>query len=264
MTEVTFTELNRVDQQDNFDCGIACVLAIIESLQESADRKTRDQLLEAVGTTSVWTVDLALLLVTECGFSDVEFFTILDQANPMHGELAYYSKNNNWTDESKRVEAAFERARSTPGLQMTVASQPLSTVLGWLEDSVVIMLVDSLLLDCVSCDECRGDLNELLPSEIAWRLAPPSSVEAWLAPLRHESSEDDSDSAGQYQGHFITLCGFSMQAQLVFYVDPSPPRPQVCAATFAVLDRARRQRGTDEDLVRVRVSRDKTKKVSKD
>ena len=48
-----------VSQCSNWDCGVACVQMVLRGLSREGERSS---LLAALGTRSVWTIDLAMLL----------------------------------------------------------------------------------------------------------------------------------------------------------------------------------------------------------
>jgi hypothetical protein len=258
MSSLTLLEpFVNVRQVDDFDCGIACLLSVLASLADDDPRlrASRQQLLDAVQTRSIWTVDLAVLLVDVCRFelSDVAFFTSAPEAPASHADLAFYARDD-YANEAMRINAAFAKARAL-GIAI---GEPVSqdAILSWLDgDHCVILLVGALLLDCCSCDELRNELVPLLPESVVARLGFSS---ASLTPLfkRPDGAEAESNSC-DYQGHFITLVGVDRVNELVFFANPSKRRVELCCMSFATMERARRQRGTDEDVIRIRVRRKK-------
>jgi hypothetical protein len=164
--------------------------------------------------------------------------------------------------DASRIDAQFAKAQSL-GIAMG-EPQELNTILSWLDgDHVVILLVGSLLLQCAVCVENRSDLATALPPTVAARMGFPSPL--WLTRLfqrpdgddNDDDDDDDDDDSGscEYHGHFITLVGIDRERELAFFTDPSKRNADLCCASFSNLERARKQKGTDEDVIRVRVKR---------
>jgi hypothetical protein len=240
--------VERVLQLDNWDCGVACCETVLRSRGRS--EPTRDQLVEAIATQSAWTVDLALVLHTLCKVS-CQLFTTQPSAQGAYSELEYYK--NMLDNDKERVNAGFVRAAAL-GVPIHVRSVALPEILEWIgDDSLVIALVDARYLRCVCCDDERAMLADMLPStELARRLAAPtepqSLMQRLLFPIRPLPSSDDVRG---YAGHYVTLCGFDRELQLLFIANPGKHQAELCAVTFEGFDRARKQFGTDEDLVRI-------------
>lgn len=240
--------VERVVQHDDWDCGVACCETVLRS--RGRVEPTREQLIDAIATRSPWTVDFALALHHACGVA-CALFTTQASATHAYSELDFY-KAAFATDE-ERVNATFARAKALD-VPINVRSVPLDELLDWLsDDSLIIALVDARFLRCVCCDDDRAVLAAMLPSaELARRLAapdePPSLLDRLLFPSRAMPSSDDVRG---YAGHYVVVCGFSHDLRLVFFANPNDHRPELCAATFEVFDCARKQFGTDEDLIRI-------------
>lgn len=240
--------VERVLQLGDWDCGVACCETVLRS--RGRNEPTRDQLIEAIATRSPWTVDLALVLHTLCDVS-CQLFTTQPSAQGAYSELEFYK--DKLDNDKERVNAGFVRAAAL-NVPVHVRSVPLEEILEWIADeSLVIALVDARYLRCVCCDDERAMIADMLPSaELARRLAAPteqqSLMQRLLFPIKALPSSEDVNG---YAGHYVTLCGFDRERQLLFFANPGKQRAELCAATFEVFDRARKQFGTDEDLVRV-------------
>jgi hypothetical protein len=244
--------VERVVQLDNWDCGVACCETVLRS--RGRHEPTREQLVATI-SRSPWTVDFALALHHECNVR-CTLFTTQASATHEYAELDFYKAT--FRGDEERVNAAFARAKALD-VPICVRSVPLDELLDWLvAGSLVIALVDARFLRCVCCDDERAMLAAMLPSaELAHRLAAPAEVPTLLDRLLfpHKALPADDDVKG-YAGHYIVVCGFHRALRLVFYANPNDTRPELCAATLDVFDRARKQFGTDEDLIRVACAED--------
>ncbi|CAM9936846.1 unnamed protein product, partial [Choristocarpus tenellus] len=126
-----------ISQSCRWDCGVACVQMVLAGLGRHVERSS---LLASLGTRSIWTVDLAMLLhrlgirfmyctrtvgVTE-GYSKVNFY------------------RSDFTDDTKRVNALFQEANDAGvgAIQRSIAWRELASLLAD-RQFVAILLVDS-------------------------------------------------------------------------------------------------------------------------
>lgn len=131
-------------QQESWDCGLACVQMVLATLCEEGTRASQQQLAERVEGKSVWTVDLAYLLV-EYGV-DVKYWTdctYVDESE-YSGEAFYASS---LAKDAKRVNRLLGAA-SAEGVH--VVKRTLSAAELWNlmseEETLVIALVDQRVL----------------------------------------------------------------------------------------------------------------------
>ncbi|KAL2940435.1 Protein GUCD1, partial [Bienertia sinuspersici] len=81
-----FIEVPHVSQLSNWDCGLACVLMVCETI--GINNCSLDALEMLCGTKSIWTVDLAHLLQS---FSVIfSYFTVTLGANPNFSVESFY------------------------------------------------------------------------------------------------------------------------------------------------------------------------------
>ncbi|CAN6568883.1 unnamed protein product [Malus baccata var. baccata] len=99
-----FVEVPHINQQDSWDCGLACVLMVFRTVGiDNCDIQTLAQL---SGTTSIWTVDLAFLLQT---FSiSFCYYTVTVGANPSYSGEKFYKEQ--LPNDLERVNNLFQKA----------------------------------------------------------------------------------------------------------------------------------------------------------
>jgi hypothetical protein len=71
---------------------------------------------------------------------------------------------------------------------------------------------------------------------------------------RRDDGEFEPSDALPFVGHFVVLCGVDTISRKIVFRDPANWRGGYCAVPIPDFERARRRRGTDEDLIEVVLS----------
>lgn len=100
-----FTPLKHVRQSFSWDCGLACVMMV---LQQKGMACALEDLMRVCGTKSVWTVDLAYVL-SRYGV-DFTFCTVTDGVRPEYDSEAFYKADID--ADMVRVNRLFQSADS--------------------------------------------------------------------------------------------------------------------------------------------------------
>ena len=206
-----------VRQQADWDCGLACALSVLRTFGLSSHSYA--ELQSRVGTESVWSIDLVLLLHA-LGL-DVSYHTTTLGVNPTHARMHYYEQD--WQADHARVVAAFARAADLgiPVQQQSLSSAAFLSLLPPLTNAVALVLVNPAFLHCAACGT-------------------------------HAQSALSGEG---FTGHFIVCTGVERrrgvsggEVELVTYVDPASACA-VCRVGASWLEQARRADGTDEDCI---------------
>jgi len=222
---ISIDEKFHVQQQYNWDCGIACVAMILKACGQTP---AWDDLIHSVGTESVWTIDLAILLHNRS--IKFLFITKLAGVEQNHGHFTFYK--DHFDNDSVRVSNLFHQASacSMPIQEASIGEEKLIK-LAKSNHIAVILLVNFKILDPQSPDQS-------------------SSCVA---------------SRESYQGHYIILCGFDDVREVFMYRDPAKPEG-VFLVSKQRLHFARISHGTDEDLlvIDLKSSREESTKIHHD
>jgi len=206
-----------VRQRYTWDCGLACVAAAVGIVNGDAAAATLAgtlaELQREVDGTSVWTVELALMLHRR-GLSP-SFFSILLGIDPAHAALPFYSSV--LAVDEPRITSLFAIA-ATMGLRMNQQHVNLDTLCHRLasKQSVFIVLVDARKLRCHRC-----------------MLFNTGSLSM------------------SFVGHYVLLTGYRYAEDEFELMDPSSWAPARCYTSAEGLEAARLAAGTDEDLIEV-------------
>ncbi|OQS01234.1 hypothetical protein ACHHYP_01609 [Achlya hypogyna] len=94
----------QVRQRHDWDCGLACVQTVLDWLGAKADNA--DSLAVAVGTQSIWTIDLVALLLEEVPpGSRVTFYShVLEASYHLAHDCFYYRE---YLTDMKRIQPLF-------------------------------------------------------------------------------------------------------------------------------------------------------------
>lgn len=206
-----------VEQQLAWDCGVSCVAMLLSQKQREYLINSKAKIAREEGFgTSTWTIDLCYLL-KRFGI-DHTYRTVTLGVNPSVKDSVYYKRT--LPNDMHRVEDRF-RCSSARGVVVECKPVTLSEMLGHLSDgNPVVVLVDGNLLHC---DEC-------LTSKIVSKVR---SVMNFSVP---------------YQGHYVVVCGYSISHKKIFYRNPAKS-DRLCTISFDAFEKARKQFGTDEDVV---------------
>ena len=101
----TYTALRHVRQSFSWDCGLACVMMVLQHKGMSAPL---EEMMTIAGTKSVWTVDLAYILSRYS--VDFTFYAVTDGVRPEYGDEAFYKVDID--ADMVRVNKLFETAAS--------------------------------------------------------------------------------------------------------------------------------------------------------
>jgi len=177
----------------------------------------------AAESKSVWTVDLAYGLKAY-GIKDFFCTTTNNGVDPTHAELGFYSKD--FAEDENRVNVLINTAAEN-GILIEEESVGTDELVRWLSipGNMVIALVNSVDL---RCDSCSGFFGFRMLSCMARYLY------------------------GGYVGHYVLLQGHLSSGHFVYH-DPGQTHTG-CKITYGEFERARKARGTDEDLVFVSTS----------
>ena len=202
-----------VQQHLSWDCGLACVEAVA-SWRGSAPLPA---LVPLFPDCSVWTIDLALLLVEQAAVppSDLRFSTTCAGVNSAHAGKAFYTR---LVDDTPRVTAQFDRAVAA-GLSIAVETLDANVIRRNLSSlsSVFVCLLDLRWIACQAC----GTLHKALQFSFA--------------------------------GHYVVLHGYRSDDDVLLFMDPAAPCA-ACCMPFAAFERARSSDGTDADVIEVAVA----------
>ena len=210
-----------VRQAYNWDCGLACVLMIVHAngMKHVDLRYLRD----ACGTTSIWTVDIAHLL-RHFGLQ-VKFYTITLGVNPAYADEKFY-KDHMYEDEV-RVRQLFDLAPEA-GVEVGQRSLELHELRDVCSspDNLVLILVDKRVLQAGAASA---------PSA---KSKPSLFCCGMLGGLGRSG----------YVGHYVVLYDYNHQTKEFLIKDPASFTSKT-AVKEAVLEKARKSFGTDEDVI---------------
>ncbi|CAH1118419.1 unnamed protein product [Phaedon cochleariae] len=209
-------QLNHFKQKSNWDCGVSCVLMVLNRTQRQEFLKNFMQICNNEGfNKSTWTIDLCYLLKK----FDVRhiFYTITLGVHEGYRGNSFYHKV--LTKDENRITTRFKIAENS-GIFIRNSSLSITEVMEHLVNGPVIVLTNAKHL---CCDICK--LNKI-SSE--FRKCIPWPV--------------------TYQGHYIVLCGYDINSRKVFYRNPSFG-DHVCTMSMTMFDQARKSYGTDEDII---------------
>ncbi|XP_057523100.1 guanylyl cyclase 1 isoform X2 [Amaranthus tricolor] len=206
-----FIEVPHVNQVSNWDCGLACVLMVLQTIGIS--NCSLHGLEKLCGTKSIWTVDLAYLLQS---FSVIfSYFTVTLGANPNFSVESFYK--DQLPQDLIRVDRLFQKAFGA-GIRIECRS--------FSQEEVSFLILSGKYIAIALVDQCK--LSQSWPEEY------------------HVS--DYSESNLGYTGHYVVICGYDADKDEFEIRDPASSR-KYQKILSKHLDMARKSFGTDEDLL---------------
>lgn len=203
--------VSKVLQHHTWDCGLACVLMILRPLGHPT--LTIPQLTQQAQTQSIWTIDLACLLLHYLPRHRFIFYTSFAGINPLE---------DNQKD-VERVRGLFETNRQWVR-EVNVGLRELKQAVSGME-AVVILLVDGRRLECLCCGRHH---------QRSWS--------SWMAAhLR-------GTKCSGFVGHYILLLAYIPSLDVFLYRDPGLPE-EFCLASAPTIEVARSRPGTDTDCI---------------
>ncbi|KAG9453215.1 hypothetical protein H6P81_006119 [Aristolochia fimbriata] len=213
-----FIDVPHIHQLYNWDCGLACVLMVLKTLD--IDHCDLQSLANLCSTTSIWTVDLAYLLQKySVSFS---FLTVTLGANPNFSAETYYKEQ--LQSDVGRVDKLFGKARES-GIKIecrSISSEEISMLI-LSGQFIAVALVDKHKLSC------RSWAEDIYFSEFI-------------------------GGSPEYTGHFVVICGYDADRKEFEIRDPASPR-KCERVSMLCLEEARKSFGTDEDILLISLER---------
>lgn len=212
-----FVEVPHINQQNTWDCGLACVLMVLRAL--GACDCSIQELVELCCTTSIWTVDLAYLLQK---FSvSFTYCTVTLGANPDFSVETYYK--DQLPSDLLRVNMLFQEARKA-GINIECRSVSAKEISDFILSGkyVAIALVDQHKLS-------QSQLEDVCVSDYY------------------------SDYPG-YTGHYVVICGYDAATNEFEIRDPASSRKHERVPSWC-LEQAHKSFGTDEDFLLISLER---------
>jgi hypothetical protein len=237
--------LRHIRQVESWDCGIACALMVLISLEKDdkheddvkgstcsesiIDKSLRTLSSPFLETKSVWTIDVALILAKRG--VNVKLYTTFDISsmtiNQEYKNFDFY--RDHYDNDSRRIPALFQefyQLMSTTSAKSTLIVCQLS--LEVLKSNLLcsgssygvilyIILVDSNILNRIKC-----------------------SIK--------KNQQDLTNTS--FNGHFIILTRYDPSNDQFEFIDPASPHEQ-CFTSSTNLDKARSSLGTDDDIIEI-------------
>lgn len=206
-----------VHQSFSWDCGLACVEMALRSRGISAGV---DELHKLCATDSVWSIDISYLL-HHYGLHQV-YLTTTKGVRAEYGGQEFYRLQ--LRVDTERVNQLFNRAEAE-GIHVVQRTVDMAEIVHEVEHkkSLVLVLVDKRLLKCGLCDD---------------------STETGLV----GRTRCGTTQAPGFLGHYILLYAYDKDLDAFLMKDPAA-NSRTCVVPGAVLERARKAFGTDEDII---------------
>jgi len=207
-------DLQHFPQVTSWDCGLACLLMVLNDETRSKFVKNKYKICreEGFGVT-IWTIDLAYLLKR----FNVEhtYFTTTLGVDPGYKKQKFYT--NNFHECQARVENRFREA-AQKGIDVQQKLVTLDEIINHLASRrPAIVLVNANLLLCERC--------------------------AYPFPLLYYFT-----SRLPFQGHYVVLVGFQPLQERIFYRNPGR-QDEICSVSYSRFEKARLCYGTDADII---------------
>ncbi|XP_021732374.1 protein GUCD1 isoform X1 [Chenopodium quinoa] len=215
LPRLRFIEVPHVNQLSNWDCGLACVLMVLQTI--GINNCSLHTLEKLCGTRSIWTVDLAYLLQK---FSVIfSYFTVTIGANPNFSVESFYK--DHLPHDLVRVDMLFQRAFKA-GISIECRS--------FSQKEVPLLILSGRYVAIALVDQCK-------------------LYRSWLED--YHISELCGSNLG-YTGHYVVICGYDADKDEFEIRDPASSR-KYQKISSKHLDEARKSFGTDEDLLLISI-----------
>lgn len=203
-------------------------------------------------TTSVWTIDIAHLL-NHFNVVDVVFYTITLGANPDFKKEVFYK--DTLGDDSNRVNYLFQTA-TDKGILIEKRSISSFDMKRWAASSIwlLILLVDKRKLKVsLEHETVRNSKNKNKTSGIINRVFGQFE-EQGIGHRNPNALNPNANPNNGYTGHYVVVCGYDFNNDFFEIRDPAVGEKNLFISS-ADLEKARKEFGTDEDMLLVRRSR---------
>lgn len=211
LPRLRFIEVPLVNQLSNWDCGLACVLMVLQTI--GINNCSLHALEKLCGTRSIWTVDLAYLLQS---FSVIfSYFTVTLGANPNFSVESFYK--DQLPNDLVRVDMLFQRAFEA-GIRIECRS--------FSPEEIALLMLSGRYVAIALVDQCKLS-------------------QSWLEDYH---IPDFCGSNLGYTGHYVVICGYDADNDEFEIRDPASSR-KYQKISSKHLDEARKSFGTDEDLL---------------
>lgn len=239
-----------------------------------AEMRERDWMLQTVGTESVWTIDLVLLLeklirLHEAGTISYLFCSTNMGVNISYNGLGYYQ--NAFQRDEVRVKQRFTESRTMGLPTLCVHHLGLKEVVDVVsnENCVAIVLLDNyiLLRKGRSSGQSHGVESNLSQGNNQNLPQGRDEKDPHATGKKQQTTLEDDDALNldTYAGHYVVLCGISFNPVDVALAEKNDDErsendycmviknPATCNEvdyiTPGLFERSWRATGTDEDLV---------------
>ncbi|EKX39016.1 hypothetical protein GUITHDRAFT_114894 [Guillardia theta CCMP2712] len=212
------------DQRYDWDCGLVCCQMCLKWVNRP---QSFSALTRRCPTKSTWSIDLAFLLH---GFGvKARYYTITWGANQSYTEIEYYKEN--LQSDASRVNDLFNNAAAR-GLHVELKSLVIDQIIEALvKDTCVIMI-----LGCADASAMlKGKQSE-------------TGEEAGQGTERMPHSLPSVGIDTGFVGHYVILIAYHTEKQMFEIADPGVEAERRLIQKDA-LEHARKQHGTDEDLL---------------
>ena len=209
----------KTQQEDSWDCGLACARMVLLAMGCASTDCTLARLRSRLASSEVWSIDLAYLL-SDFGVAPCEYLTSsLNLPSPSRRRCPFYAST--LSEDLARVACLMSHAEAQ-GVRLRHASLSAAELWNTLrdDDHLAIALVDPrVLYDGWDEEEAAAEEEQ-----------PPSP------------------ESRAFFGHYVLLCGLDDAADAIVLKDPARGE-EATLVKAARLERARKAKGTDEDLI---------------
>ncbi|XP_078451362.1 protein GUCD1 isoform X2 [Lampetra planeri] len=236
----------KIQQVFHWDCGLACARMATQYVRGVGEEEFQGACERLHLRDSVWTIDLAYLLVALNSFYRRHFETDEERVNRLFQMAA-----SNGVVVEKRSVSVGEVERHLAG------------------GHIAIVLTDASVLSCDLCPPSAdaggttaavaggspyseaGDVGDDVDGGAERRAGWSSSLVSGCCcclPALGAGCCVLCQRRQEYQGHFVTLCGYSRSARAIFYNNPAFS-DRMCSCTVKNFNDSRKSYGTDEDIL---------------